>query len=91
MQSALEKSFAAIVEKHDLTLLEVSYHRPQSGYRSWRANVHWDGYTNTGHQCTSEHGDTIAEALAAVLESAKQDRMPTGDVLADEALPEIVV
>lgn len=78
--SALDKSFTAISEKHELLSLGVTCHR---GHR-FAVSLQWaDASGLHGRGCVIEHGDTIAEALANAVEAMTKERVGQ---FADEAL-----
>lgn len=85
--SALEQSFAALIEAHDLTSLNVSAMKLIDGSIGFRATAHWDGFSRTGNACELGRGETIAEALANLFKSVTLLRTPEGPTLADEPLP----
>jgi hypothetical protein len=86
--SALEQSFRDTARKHNLTNLSIGVRNlgPEYGGHEWIAAAHWEGFTRTGHNCTSGYGDTLGEAISSLLRLVAADRF--GDtILADEALP----
>lgn len=85
--SALEQSFAALIEAHDLTSLNVSAMKLIDGSIGFRATAHWDGFSRTGNACGISCGDTFADTLANLLNAVTLLRTPEGPTLADEPLP----
>ncbi len=86
--TSLEQSFAEICAVHDLTTFGVA-HFPGRELRNWNADAHWLGHTNTGHNCTSGMGDTLAEAVANCLQRVAESRARRETHLADEPLPQL--
>lgn len=90
MTTALEQSFIDVVRKYGLKVFEVSMNLEQSTDARFSACVHWNGYTNTGHNCTHGYGPTIEAAIKSALDNAAKDRVQadTGPDFANaETLP----
>ncbi len=88
MMSNLEQSFRDICEQQGFTNFGLNFRVAVDGAGStFSVFAHWDGFTNSGHNCTTGYGDTIAQAVADCLRMVAKAREALPVALADEALP----
>ena len=72
----LELALAELAAKHDLGTISVSRNDTDGGFR-WGACVHWNGYSSDDISCAYAYsGNSITDALANAIESARIKRVP---------------
>lgn len=74
MATDLNAAFAELIAEHDITSISVGCGTGYAEGMAWTCYVHWDGYSNTGHACTSEHGATAEAAITATINRMKGER-----------------
>lgn len=74
MATNLNEAFADLIAKHDMTSLSIGYSPQCSKDYAWTCYVHWDGYSNNGHACTSESAATAEAAITATINRMKGAR-----------------
>lgn len=72
---AIDDAFRDLCHMHNLTSLNVSFTMMEGVNQYWSAYAHWDGHSNTGHNCCSGHGTTASEAIRDTINRANGERV----------------
>lgn len=83
--SNLATILADLAAKHDCHVVEFGMNLKQSAESRYDVTLHWEGYTNSGHNCVGEHGATCEEALEKAIVKMREER------LAPLALPDLEI
>ena len=61
---SLAAILTALTERHGVHVVQFGTNLKQDESARFDCSFQWNGHSNTGHCCASEHGATMEEALA---------------------------
>jgi hypothetical protein len=65
----LADTFAALIAKHDVHVIEIGINTHQRDEALWSANIHWEGFTREINCCVIEHGPTPEQAVVNAIKA----------------------